>query len=282
MKVRRVMAASLVSRFLTMVGLSSAGLAAEVDKVDDLPKHVRGFYTEKDGKWVLDPTKVEIEDVSALRLSLTESRNDTKKLKDQLKELKDSFGDLDPAAVREMLKSFGDDQDKRDLAAGKVEEVVARRMDKAKKEFDRQIAELQGQAEKANGRAKKYEQAVLDNYIRDAAGKVGVHEHAIEDALFRGRAMFKLDDDGNPIQPDDDGKPTLGKDAKTPFSPMEWLATVKENKTAPHWFMDGNSGGGAENRTRQNGSGGNTKLSGMAPGSAKLHEARRQQSKSRH
>lgn len=276
MKVRQVVAASLVSRFLSVVGLSSAGLAAELASKDELekqPAHVRGFYIEKDGKYVLDPSKVEVEDVGVLKQSLSESRKDTKKVKDELDKLKKDFEGIDPAAVRELLKSSGDNEEKALLAAGKVEEVVARRVDKMKKDFERQIGELTKQLEGSNGRAQKYEQAVLDNHLRQAAQELGVHKHAIEDVLLRGRQTFKLNDEGQPYQPDEEGKPVPGKDGKTPFTPVEWLTSTKEQKTAPHWFVNGNTGGDAQNQ--QHSRKGGPDLTGYVPGSsAKLQAAR--------
>ena len=75
-----------------------------------------------------------------------------------------------------------------------------------------------------------------------AATKAGIHQHAIDDALLRARSMFRLNDDGQAVQFDQDGNVVIGKDGKTPFTPNEWLDGMKE--TAPHWFPAGNSGGG--------------------------------------
>ncbi len=107
---------------------------------------------------------------------------------------------------------------------------------------------------------------MLDNNIRAAAAKVGIHAHAIDDALLRGRAMFTLDDDGNAVQVKD-GTVVLSKDGKNNFAPSEWLESMRE--AAPHWFPASGSGGGAQ-QGRQQGSAGKKTVTrsvfdGMAP-----------------
>lgn len=164
------------------------------------------------------------------------------KLKESTETLKRYEG-IDPDAVRSILKRFTDDEEAALIAKGQVDTVLAKRTERMKADFDKQLAAAKAEAEAFGKRATAFQQRVLDNEIRAAAAKAGIHQHAIDDALFRGRAMFSLSDDGSAVALGDDGRPVLGKDGKTPFSPLEWLESMKDK--APHWFPAQASGGGA-------------------------------------
>jgi hypothetical protein len=104
----------------------------------------------------------------------------------------------------------------------------------------------------AEGRGQKFADRVLENHIRAAASKAGVHQHAIDDALARSRSIFRLNDEGDAVQVDAEGNVVVGKDGKTPFQPGEWLEGMKEQ--APHWFPAQNAGGGANGKQAAGGS----------------------------
>jgi hypothetical protein len=141
------------------------------------------------------------------------------------------------------MAKFSDDEEASLIAAGKVDEVIARRMAKRDAELNKQVDTARAEAAAAKGVAEKFQTRVLDNHIRAAAAKAGLHPFAVEDALLRARIMFSLNDAGDAVQLGSDGQPVLGKDGKTAFAPAEWLEAMKE--TAPHWFPAGASGGGA-------------------------------------
>jgi len=155
------------------------------------------------------------------------------------------FEGIDPDQVRKMLSHFENDAEAKLIAEGKIPEVIDKRTEKLRADFEKQIKEGATKAEQAEARAAKFSQRVLDNHIRAASAKAGIHQHAIDDALFRGRVMFALDENGDAVQLGGDGRPVFGKDGKTPFSPLEWLENMKE--TAPHWFPSRGPGGGASN-----------------------------------
>ncbi|WP_020227131.1 hypothetical protein [Acidovorax sp. MR-S7] len=153
------------------------------------------------------------------------------------------FDGIDPDAVRNILKRFSDDEEAGLIQAGKVDEVLNKRTERMKADYDKKLAAAMQAAEAATQRAQAFQGRVLDDAIRAAAVKAGLHQHAIDDALFRARSMFTLDENGSAVQFDADGSPVLGKDGKTPFTPMEWLEGMKDK--APHWFPATASGSGA-------------------------------------
>ncbi|WDZ97971.1 hypothetical protein Herbaro_09380 [Herbaspirillum sp. WKF16] len=175
---------------------------------------------------------------SGLKTKNGELLGDQKKLKEALKQ----FDGLDATKIRELMARFENDEEAQLIADGKINEVIERRTEKLRTESDRRLKEADDKVAAAEQRASAFQGRVLDDTIRAAASTAGLHPHAIEDALFRGRTLFTLDKDGKAVQLGEDGHPVLGKDGKSPFTPAEWLDSMKD--TAPHWFPTGNSGGG--------------------------------------
>lgn len=226
--------------FMARSGLVLGALSLTVDDIATVPEAQRSLYVEKDGKHHLDVTG--IEDTSGLKSALQKERDAVKEAKRLQKEIEARYEGIDPDKVKSMMAKFENDDEAKLIAAGKIDEVVSKRTEKLRIELQKQVDVAKGETKAAADRAGKFSQRVLDNHIRAAAIKAGLHAHAVEDALFRARILFSLDEAGEAIQIDSEGKPTLGKDGKTPFTPAEWLESMKEN--APHWFPAGGSGGG--------------------------------------
>jgi hypothetical protein len=225
-----------------------------------------GLPTTKEAleKMIADASAAAIEAATA---GLKAKNNELLGTNKGLKETLAKFDGIDPEAVHSIVKRFADDEEGALIKAGKVDEVLNKRTERMKANYDKLLSDANGKAEAAIKRAKSWEGRVLDESIRAAAAKAGLHQHAIDDALFRARSMFSLTDDGQAIALDESGKPQLGKDGKSPFTPAEWLEGMKER--APHWFPASASGGGA------GGGGGNSGGSGAAKGNWGGSEAER-------
>lgn len=181
-----------------------------------------------------------------LRSSLAKERDNVKEFKRQLKELSEQAAQwegLDPAQVKELMAKFENDDEGKLIKAGKIDEVVSKRTERLRAEYDKKLLAKDVAIKAEQDRGAKYQQRVLDNAIRAAATKAGLHANAVEDALLRGRQLFTLTEEGEAVQLDDTKHPKIGKDGKTPYSPIEWLEGMKD--TAPHWFPAGSSGSGA-------------------------------------
>jgi len=228
------------------------GLATELETLDKLPEAQRAWYTPDGAKFKLDLTKVEIEDTSGLKTALEKERDAVKAAKLAAKQaVADAmkpFEGIDPVKTKALLSKFDNEEEAALIAAGKVDEVIARRMAKHTAAQQKLLDEATSREKAAQETANTFKGRVLDNHIRAAAAKAGLHPFAVEDALLRARALFSLDAKGEAVQLGADGEPVLGKDGKTVFTPAEWMDSMKE--VAPHWFPAGGSGGGA------NGSGG--------------------------
>lgn len=213
-----------------------AKLKAALDSLDGLDDGIKGFYIEQDGKFVLDAEGV---DNSGLKSALEKERKAARDAEAKRRELETRFSGIDPDTYAELVKAH----DEVEANKGTLEERVQKRVEKAIAEANKKLADALTTADTERKKANAYQGRVLDDAIRAAASKAGLHPHAIDDALFRGRAMFTLDDNGNAVQLDSDGQTVTGKDGKTPFTPVEWLESMHE--TAPHWFPAGASGSGS-------------------------------------
>lgn len=209
-----------------------------IDSIDEIEEmHIKELFdSTEEGKFKLNFQK--FRDSKALSAAHERVKRENSEIKKKL----ERFDGIDPDKVKGLLSKLENDEEAKLLAEGKLDEVVNRRIEKQRAELERQVKDALTKSEQSELRAKNFEQQVLDNHIRAAAAKAGLHQHAIEDALFRARTMFKLDASGNATQFDADGEPILGKDGKSPYSPVEWLEEMKEK--APHWYPAANTGGG--------------------------------------
>jgi hypothetical protein len=175
------------------------------------------------------------EAVNGLKTKNSELLGKLKTAGDQLK----TFDGIDPEAVRGILSKFANDEEAGLIAAGKLDEVLDKRTTRMKAGFEQETAKERAAREAAETRADKFSRRVLENGIRAEATAAGLHQYAIDDALLRASATFKLDDEGNPVAVED----AFGKDGK-PLTLKEWFSDMKEK--APHWFPANANGGGAQ------------------------------------
>lgn len=234
-------------------------LKAVVDKIDDVAEGLREYYTEgADGKFHLSAEGVE--DVSGLKSALQKERRAREDAEKAAKETSKQWEGLDPTEVRDLLGRIEGDEDMKLIKEGKHDQVFNKRTEKLRNEHQKQLEKLQAdhktQLDEAIKRTQLYEGRVLENELRQAAAEVGLHSPAIRDAVREGRSVFTLDDNGKAVQKREDGSIVIGKDGKSPFSPREWLESMRPE--APHWFPAAGSGTGASQSKGTNGSGAKT------------------------
>lgn len=217
-------------------------LAKQVAKLEDVAEANRGLYVADGDKFKLDIEGDE--DTSALRVELATAKREAAERRMAIKAIEEKYAGIDPIKTREMLAKLDQDGEQALIAAGKIDEVIQKRSEKLRADMQKQIDEAHGKTKLAEERVGKYSQRVLDDRIRDAViGKVHVHAIKSGDVLRAAREIFTLDDSGNAVQLDDEGKPVLGKDGKTNYNPAEWIESMTE--IAPHWFPSDSTGGGA-------------------------------------
>jgi len=202
-------------------------LAHEVETLDGIDEKYRGWYSEQDGKFVLDPQLRE--DTSGLKSALQRANDRAKGAEDRLK----SFDGIDnPDEVRELLKKQDDIRQKKLIETGKVEEVVAERL-KPVTDENNTLKDTIGRLEA------EVRQFTLTDKLTDAALKGYAHESAIADIVRRAEAVWTIQD-GKPIALTAEGVAIGGKDGQ-PIEMDEWLANLTTE--APHLFKSSNGGG---------------------------------------
>lgn len=240
---------AFLTRYMAATGMMSFAIAPELDAagLEKLPESQRGWYAKDGDKFKVDLTKVDVEDTGGLKTALEKERQAAREAKAATKtavsEALKAYEGIDPVKTRELLAKFSNEEEAALIAAGKVDEVITRRMAKHSSDMQKQLDAAKAETEGAKATAALYKTQVLDNHIRAAAAKAGIHAFAVDDALLRARSLFSLTDKGEAVQLGSDGSPVLGKDGKTAFTPSEWLEAMKD--TAPHWFPAAGSGGGA-------------------------------------
>ena len=174
------------------------------------------------------------EAVTGLKSKNAELLGKFKESSDRLK----SFDGIDPDAVRGILSKFANDEEAQLIAKGDIDTVLAKRADRMKAGFEKDLKTAQEAAAHASSRTEKFASRVLKGEVVGAAAEAGVHKYAMEDAMLAAARDFELDDEGNPIARE--GK--YGKDGK-PLTLKEWFADMKDAR--PHWFPATGNGGGA-------------------------------------
>ncbi len=152
-----------------------------------------------------------------------------------------SFNGLDPDRAKALLETMDHDEDLRLFADGKKAVVIDKYTERMRASHATEVEAERQQTAAERQRADAYKGAVLDNHIRSVTGDL--HKGAVEDALLLARQIFSLDAKGNAVKLDAEGRPELGKDGKSPFSPAEWMEVQRELK--PHWFPASTSGSGS-------------------------------------
>lgn len=194
---------------------------------------------------VADENQIDLEDpavqiaiaaaVEAATLGLknknTELLGSLRTTKTELDGFKGQFEGLDINAVKALLTKVGQDEETRLLAEGKLDEVITKRTERLRTDYDAKLAAEKARADKAEQFAAKYSDKVLADSIRAAAIKAGALPEAAEDIILRARGAFKLSEDGEAIATDRDGEVVYGKDGKTPLSPLEWAESLRETAT---------------------------------------------------
>lgn len=182
-------------------------------------------------------------EVSGLKAKNAEILGALKATKERLA----AFEGIDPEGIKALLSKVSEDEDKALIKSGDIDTVINKRTERMKAGFEAETKAEREARERAESRVQAFSKRVLDNSIRAEAGAAGLHQFAVEDALYRAGAMFVIDDNGNPVA----AEGVLGKDGK-PLTLKEWFGDMKEK--APHWFPATQSGSGAQGNTSGKGS----------------------------
>ena len=180
----------------------------------------------------------EIEDSNkALDAKRQELLDENKKLKKQYEGLPE------PEKIRELFKKVENNEEMKLLSEGKTDEVIQRRTERIKAEYDSKIDNLSSEnktyQEKLQQSEAIIQELMIDNNAVTSFLKNGGLDGASEDVKLRASRVFKVED-GQAIPRDEKGEIIRGKNG-----PMTWDEWVKDlAEKAPHLF-EGSAGANA-------------------------------------
>lgn len=218
-----------------------ARLKAVVGSLDEIQEDLRSLYREENGKFLLDADGVE--DVTGLKTALERERQARGKYEKEAREarkLAERFGDLgtDPDEIKATLEKAKQNDEDRLKAAGRNDEVLAKKLESVQKDFDARLKKYEEKIKEADERESKARAklrlTLIDNAIRDAAAKAGILPTAVDDVLLRGRAAFQLEDDERVVARDADG--TILLQVSGEVETVESWLKGRMAKAAPHWW----------------------------------------------
>jgi len=169
-----------------------------------------------------------------------------KKLQEEYEQFKSQFDGVDAKAVKEMMERINKDENAKLIAEGKWDEVVNKRTDIMRKDFENKSNALTQENEvlkkELSRLAEEKNRYVVDGEVQKVAGKY-INPEFQDYVLRLARETFKLDEDGNIGAFNSDGTTILGKDGKSSLTPEDWVLSMQQKM--PSMFLT-SSGAGAE------------------------------------
>lgn len=232
-------------------------LKVVVNSLEEVPENLRGEYAKDGDVYVLQTDDKDYKNkISEFRnnnidlVRKVETLAESDKELQELRKKMELYKDIDPEAAKAAMEKMSAIEEKKLIDAGQIDEVVEqrieRRVERMRADAEGQIVALQKALDQSSGNEStlrnKLEEVVIDSSLQSAVMNVGTpRKGAIQDIISRGKQIWKLDDNGNPVPMN--GKDVMyGKDGKQPISPEEWAQSLLLD--APYLF-EGSAGGGA-------------------------------------
>lgn len=209
-----------------------AKLAAVVESLEAIPEAQRDFYTEQDGKFVLDTDVEQHPGVSGLKSALGKEKVERGKKAEALTKLQAEL-----ATLREQVEA----KDDKGESTKDLEKLLKKKEEEVRKEFAPVVTEL---TELRASNLRRDKQAVLGK----AALAAGVIPESLDDAIAAADRFIKFED-GKASVLDVDGDPTG-------ISPEKFFA--ERFKELKPWFYKGSAGSGSGAKPSTPGGGGGT------------------------
>lgn len=212
------------------------------DEFKKMPEVLQAEYDDQgDGTYVLN---IEDRDYKSKLDEFRTSNRNLMKERDKYTGEMAKYKDIDPEKYREAMEARQklDEIETKELAkAGNLDEVIAKRTEAMRKEYDNRLKALEVARNEDAAKATKYREALrtqkVQGTIRDAVSKVGnLRPGAMQDVLLRAERTWQLDDSDELIAPEK-------FDSKgEPLTPDAW---AKSLLTDSPYLFEASQGGGA-------------------------------------
>lgn len=232
-------------------------------------KSLEGVKPEDQGYYIKQGDDSYILDTEKYFAGMSSARDKEKEEARLAKEKLQKYQGIDPEAAKLALAKVQEIQDKQKIDAGKIDEVVAERVQNQVMAMKTDLeTRLSAAEQRANTAESQLSTVIVDNNVQIAAVKANVLPEAMDDILFRASRVFKVE--GGKAVPKNGDNIVYGKDGKTPMTMDEWMEELKTK--APHLFKRAEGSGGGRPGSGAAGSGVENLL-----GVDKLKAIRRQQ-----
>lgn len=212
-------------------------LKAILKSLDGLSDEVKKLYIKKGEEFHLDVEGLP-EDPK-----LAEFRDNNRKLNKQLADATEALKKFEGVDLEKWTKLQETEkklQDKQLLDAGKLDELIASKLNPIKQEFQTQIDTAKKENQQLTA---QLETLMIDEQLTKLGATKGLRPTAIDDMLARGRRVFKLKD-GKSVAMGADGAQLLDKGGNA-VTMQTWLDSLASD--APHLFQASNGGGALGN-----------------------------------
>ena len=184
--------------------------------------------------------KQQTEEIDRLRAHSNKILDEKKGLQSKYKAY-EALGD--PETLSNILKQFEGDEDAKLVAEGKFKDVIDKKTQKIRLDYEAKVEELSKTAQQEAEDRSKYEQlyhkAEAEHALTEVAIKAGVEPVAIRNVLLDAQGLFKKNEDGVLESKDNDGNiRTVDGKALTPELFVESL-----RESCPHYWPKSVSGG---------------------------------------
>lgn len=216
---------------------SSAGAAQPAYTSEQVEKLVRSAVEEATGK---------------LLGKRDELMDELKATKAKLK----SYGDLDPDKIRAVMQHFNQNEEAKLVAEGKFDEVIDRRTDKLRSDFEARYSELQGKYEEVSKEGdsyrSRYQDLVISQQVQAEALRQGVRPEAIQDVIYRAKGTFSINPDTGELEARDNAGRLVKMDDHHILTLERYISSLKQQ--APHYWPESHGTGsrGAGRADREN------------------------------
>ena len=221
-------------------------LKMRIEDLEDVSEELRDMYVKgRDGDGFELNYDVLKDHPAVMKLRKTTDDVDKKRTTAEraLEELQNKFGDLNPEDARDALRKIEEMGDKDMIDSGNIEELLEKKTERMRADFEKQLAAKSEALEVAESRNGTYEKEISDiriyDTIKDAALSKGARKEALTDIKNRAAGVWKLEN-GKPAAMDADGV-IMGKRGE-PLTIEEWVDTLATEST---YLFEANSGGGA-------------------------------------
>lgn len=186
------------------------------------------------------------EEVAGLKKKNSDLIAQEKKFKEQMSQ----YEGIDLEKIKNLQKQMAENEEMRLLAEGKTEEVVARRVELLKKDYEAQLNARESKIKEYENTLSSREEALrqlrVDGAIREAYVSLDYEPAALDDVIRKARDVFIMGEDGKVIPRDEHGNLIFGKDGKSNITASEWLQNLAEKK--PYLRKPSKGGGATGNR----------------------------------